>query len=129
MRRLAQMLGVAFFVGAVLVIGRLGRDWEARVAVRGHSMAPTLRAGDWLLVDPGAYERRAPRLGELVVARDPRQRGRVVVKRVIEDGNRLLLGSDHPAHEEDRIGPVAAADVLGRPWFRYWPTEGLGPIR
>ena len=40
-----------------------------RVAVAGHSMEPALREGDWLLVLP---PRRQPRVGEVVVLRDPR---------------------------------------------------------
>ena len=114
--------------GASALIGRLGRDWEARVAVTGHSMEPTLHDGDWLLVDARAYRDRAPRSGELVVARDPRGPARVIVKRAHADGGALMLGSDHPGHAQDRVGPVAPAQLLGRPWLRYWPLERLGPI-
>ena|SRR5688572_29595482 len=136
LRRLASLVGAALLIsfGVIAVIGRLGRDWEARVAVRGHSMAPNLLDGDWLLVNPDAYARRAPRQGELVVARDPRVGGgRVLVKRVAAaDGGSgtLTLAGDHPAHSENgsAMGNVPAASILGRPWFRYWPLERLGPI-
>ena len=127
------MFGTAllFAVGAIAVIGRLGRDFEARVAVRGHSMEPTLFDGDWLLVDSDAYARRAPRVGEIVVARDPREPGRVLVKRVVGlAGRSLQVGGDHPAHIEDanEIGLVGQADVMGRAWFRYRPMERFGPV-
>lgn len=132
LRRLVGYFGAAllFSAGAIALIGRLGRDWDARVAVRGHSMAPGLRDGDWLLVDAGAFRRGPPRAGELVVARDPRAVGRVVVKRVLEltTDSQLVLGSDHPAHAEDRIGPLPSSAVLGRPWLRYWPWERRGRI-
>lgn len=134
MRRLATMFGTAllFSFGAIAVIGRVGKSWEARVAVRGHSMEPTLFDGDWLLVDPDAFTRRGPRVGQLVVARDPRGRGRVVVKRVAavaSDGSVTLAG-DHPAHADDgeSIGAVQGSALLGRPWFRYWPRSRFGPI-
>jgi nickel-type superoxide dismutase maturation protease len=134
MRRLATMFGTAllFAFGAIAVIGRVGKSWEARVAVRGHSMEPTLFDGDWLLVDPDSFMRRAPRVGQLVVARDPRERGRVVVKRVatIDGTGGLTLAGDHPAHTDDgeSIGTVEGSAVLGRPWFRYWPRNRFGPI-
>jgi len=136
MRRLAAVAGAAllFVLGAVgVVIGpRLGRSWAARVAVSGHSMEPTLLDGDWLLVDPAAYAHRAPQAGELVVTRDPRDPGRVLVKRVAEvaeDGT-LILAGDHPAHADDSvaIGPVAESDLVGRPWFRYWPPSRAGRV-
>jgi nickel-type superoxide dismutase maturation protease len=134
MRRLGSFLGAALLLafGAIAIIDRLGRSWESRVAVEGHSMQPTLLAGDWLLVDPGAYRRRTPRVGELCVARDPRNRDRVVVKRVATvdaDGGLILVG-DHPGHagDEERIGKVDQAALLGRPWFRYWPMSRFGRI-
>ena len=135
LRRLTAMVAAALVasLGLAALIGRLGRDWEARVAVRGHSMEPTLRDGDWLLVDPEAYARRPPRSGELVVARDPRSADRVLVKRVaaVENyGATLGLAGDHPAHAEDGTAgvSVAASSVLGRPWFRYWPSERFGRV-
>jgi signal peptidase I len=111
---------------------RLLRSWRHRVAVVGHSMEPTLRAGDWLLVDPHAYRRRSPATGDLVVAVDPRQPARWLVKRVAElqADTALLLAGDHLAH---RLGPdaavrVAHSDVIGRPWLRYWPPTRLGRL-
>ena len=111
---------------------RLIRSWRARVAVEGHSMEPTLRDGDWLLVDPDAYRRFSPRAGELVVAADPRQPGRLIVKRVqrIEPDGSLVLGGDHPAHvEEAGPPPVAHTALRGRPWLRYRPLRRFGRVR
>ena len=124
-----MVAGVLGAIAASAAIGRLGRDWEARVAVRGHSMEPTLLDGDWLLVDPNAYVARPPRAGELVVARDPRDAARIVVKRAAQAEDETVLESDHPAHADDQLGPVATASLLGRPWFRYGPVERVGPIR
>jgi len=107
----------------------LVRSWRNRVAVAGHSMEPGLRDSDWLLVDPLAFARRAAQVGDLVVARDPRARDRLLVKRVRSigaDGN-VTIGGDHRAHGDENI-PIQAADVIGRPWFRYWPLRGFGRI-
>ncbi|MGI8927968.1 MAG: nickel-type superoxide dismutase maturation protease [Candidatus Limnocylindrales bacterium] len=134
MRRLVGICGAAllFALGAIAVSERLGRSWEARVGVEGHSMEPTLLEGDWLLVDPDAYGRRMPRVGELVVARDPRDPRRVIVKRVaaIDADDRMTLAGDHPAHANDagHIGAVDQAQLLGRPWFRYWPPSRFAPV-
>lgn len=111
---------------------RLIRSWRHRVAVDGHSMEPTLRSGDWLLVDPLAYGRREPASGELVVAADPRRPDRLLVKRVagvLTDAS-LVLAGDHPAHVEegDLIGPVGVDAIVGRPWFRYWPPSRIGRL-
>ena len=87
-------------------------------------MEPTLRDGDWLLVDPDAR----PALGDLAVADDGT---RLVVKRVIDidDAGRLTLASDNPAHAGQRIGPLEPSLVIGRPWFRYGPRRRLGRLR
>src|SRR5207237_5969412 len=50
-----------------------------RVAVAGRSMEPTFRDGDWLLV---RRLDRLPRAGDVVVAEDPREPDRLIVKRV-----------------------------------------------
>lgn len=93
-------------------------------------MEPTLRDGDWLLVDPDAYSTAAPHPGDLAVARDPRLDGRLVVKRVksVEADGAIVLAGDHAAHREDDLR-VTSADVRGRPWFRYWPLRGFGRVR
>ena len=72
MRRLAFVAGTALFVGLIIgAIRSLPRSWSARVAVKGHSMEPTLTDGDWLLVDPLAYSARFPRTGEPVAGTAP----------------------------------------------------------
>ena len=92
-------------------------------------MEPGLRDNDWLLVDRLAFARRAPQVGDLVVARDPRARDRLLVKRVrsIRANGDVMIGGDHRAHEEERL-TVEAADVVGQPWFRYWPLRRFGRI-
>lgn len=89
-------------------------------------MDPTLRDGDWLLVDPQV---KRLEVGNIVVVRDGRSVGRLLVKRVVEEATdgEMTLGSDHPAHSDDRIG-VTRADVLGRAWLRYWPPQRIGRV-
>jgi nickel-type superoxide dismutase maturation protease len=115
-----------------LLIG-IARSWEARVAIEGPSMEPTVREGDWVLVDPDGYARRPPAAGDLVLAPDPREDDRLLIKRVasVDPDGRFLLAGDDPEHSTDSrvFGSVDPAAVVGRPWFRYWPPERVGRIR
>ena len=112
---------------------RFGRSWQARVAVEGQSMEPTVLAGDWLLVDPDAYARQAPLPGALVLAPDPRQDDRLLIKRVgsVDPDGWLRLAGDEPERSSDSriFGAVDPALVAGAPWFRYWPPGRFGRIR
>jgi signal peptidase I len=111
---------------------RLLRSWRWRVAVDGHSMAPTLRADDWLLVDPDAYAEAAPAVGDIVVVADPAAAGRWLVKRVagIHGEGSVRLAGDHPAHAaEPALAAVAPAAIVGRAWLRYWPPRRVGRVR
>ena len=96
------------------------------VAVTGDSMSPALRAGDRLLVESRTYRRRLPRVGEVVVAPDPREPERELVKRVTAvDAQRSLveLRGDAPEASTDSrlFGPVPASAVRWRVVGRYWP--------
>ena len=105
-------------------------------------MAPTLLPGDRLYVDPKAFRERPPALGDLVVARDPTEPHRLVVKRVGSPPGPLspevpgpparslyLLGDDPAVSRDSRTyGPVPLASVLGLVWFRYAPPERRGPL-
>ncbi len=115
------------------VVVRLVRSWDARVAIEGPSMEPTLREGDWLLVDPDAHARRPPAPGDLVLAPDPREDDRLLIKRVgsVDQDGWLTLAGDDPDHSTDSrvFGSVDPASVVGAPWFRYWPLGRVGRIR
>jgi nickel-type superoxide dismutase maturation protease len=115
---------------AVTVCWRRGyRRWE----VSGRSMAPTLEPGDWLIVEPVRRGWRAVRAGDIVLAPDPREPGRTLVKRVvrIEDGGLAWLEGDNPAESTDsrKFGPVAVEDIAARVRWRYWPLRRAGSIR
>jgi nickel-type superoxide dismutase maturation protease len=90
--------------------------WFA-VLVRGPSMAPTLRAGDALLVRRGARIRA----GDVVVARFRSRPDLLVVKRAVreQDGGWEVRGDNDLATDDSRVYGVA--DVIGRVFCRYWP--------
>ncbi len=80
-------------------------------------MCPTLSAGQRVLVDPRAYRRRAPALGEIVVARHPYRTDVHLVKRVARlDGERIHLLGDNPAQSTDSrtLGGFSPERIVGR---------------
>jgi nickel-type superoxide dismutase maturation protease len=124
----AALVCAALAIGLVMVAARKRCQ---RYLVVGRSMEPTIRAGDWVLVDTTQYATRRPRIGDVVVARDPRERARAVFKRVARrnrSGVWLLGDSPHQSTDSRDFGWVGDDAVLGRAWFRYWPPSEFGFI-
>ncbi len=118
------------------------------MVVRDLSMAPTFLDGDRLLVDPGAYRRRRPGRGEVVVLRDPEDRRRLLIKRVaavagdptpppVPPGDEETVAPGHVyvlsdrregTRDSRRFGAVPLALLVGLVWFRYRPADRRGPV-
>jgi nickel-type superoxide dismutase maturation protease len=128
-KRLRRPLILALGVAAWMTIGR---RWLDVVEVRGGSMAPSLLPGDRLLVESHSYQGRAPRPGEVVLAADPRQPDRELIKRVasIDDaGSSADLRGDAEASTDSRaFGAVPLSAIRWRAVFRYWPPQRAGPL-
>jgi len=122
---------------------RRARDGTWRVAVVEDSMAPAIRSGDWLLVDPTGD--RWPRPGSVVVFREP-ETDLLAIKRVAARGGQhvqveqglLHLADDEAwllgdaatvSRDSRRYGPVPFDRFVGRAWFRYAPLERIGRLR
>lgn len=124
---------VALTIGAVATVVFELRRRFLRYEVRGHSMMPALDPGDWVIVDRTAYRRRFPRKGEIVLARDPRDPAREIVKRVdhtdLHGG--VWLAGDNPAAStaSETFGPVSRGELIGRVRWRYWPLHSLLRVR
>lgn len=106
----------------------LGLRW---VRVHGHSMEPTLRQGEHLLVSLRSFRRSEPRVGDVVLVQHPTEPFRVV-KRIVAgpggsaDGRPLgphefYVRGDNSRHttDSDHYGPVGRALILGRVVCRF----------
>lgn len=125
MRRVSGLLGP--LVACLAILALLRRRVDV-VEVRGRSMFPTLRPGDRLLVVRGL---RAPRRGDVVLARDPRDGARELVKRVARVGPEgVTLHGDNPGLSTDArvFGALPAAAVRWRVAGRYWPIDRAGAL-
>jgi nickel-type superoxide dismutase maturation protease len=98
------------------------RRWLDVVEVRGKSMVPMLLPGDRLLV-----VRARPRVGDVVLALDPRRPDRELIKRVASlDATGLDLHGDNSSASTDvRVAPGAAN---WRAVVRYWPPARFGLV-
>jgi nickel-type superoxide dismutase maturation protease len=94
------------------------RHWLDVIEVRGRSMAPALVPGDRLLV---VRLHRSPRPGEVVLAQDPREPRRELVKRVaaVDQEGIELRGDNAAASTDARVPPSA---VRWRAVLRYAPV-------
>jgi nickel-type superoxide dismutase maturation protease len=125
-RPLFLMLGMAAGIS-------VGRRWLDVVEVRGRSMAPSLLPGDRLVVESHSYQGRAPRLGEIVLAADPRDPDRELIKRVAaidHEGASADLRGDAPTESTDSraFGSVPLSTIRWRAVYRYWPPQRAGRV-
>ncbi len=101
--------------GQLLLLLLLGR--RVRFAVRGDSMTPTLLDGDEVLVNPHAYTRRRPAVGDVVLVQHPLRSDVRALKRVAElRPQALWLLGDNPSGSTDSrsYGAVPDTKLLGR---------------
>ena len=129
-KRLGGPLVLALGVVAGMTIGR---RWLDVVEVRGSSMAPSLLPGDRLLVESHSYQGRAPRPGEVVLAADPRERDRELIKRVasVDDAGSSaeLRGDASEASTDSRaFGAIPLSAIRWRAVLRYWPPRRVGRL-
>jgi signal peptidase I len=131
---------VRFCVFALLAVGAIGTVAgvaTSRVVVDGDSMRPTLEPGDRLLLVrlpplPSWFRRSLVRPGWLVGAPDPRDRRRLLVKRVgsIGPGGTVELVGDNPLRSTDsrHFGPIDARSLRGVVVYRYAPSDRAGRL-
>jgi signal peptidase I len=118
--------GLAGFLLGIVAVLVLRRRLDV-VEVRGRSMAPALLPGDRLLVTRIG----SPRVGDVVLAADPRDPRRELVKRVSDlDAGGVTLNGDNSMESTDgrTFGALAPDAVRWRVVGRYWPANRIGPV-
>lgn len=96
-----------------------------RYEVAGESMLPEYKPGDFLLV----VDTKKITKGDDVVFADPRQKSRLLIKRVVRvrNGSLFLVGLNKSASTDSRsFGRVDKENVYGKVLMRYWPFFGRG---
>jgi nickel-type superoxide dismutase maturation protease len=127
-------LGGPLFLALGMAVGMtVGRRWLDVVEVRGDSMAPALLPGDRLLVESRSFHRRLPQAGEVVLAPDPREPDRELVKRIasVDDVAATAdLRGDAPTASTDsrEFGAVPLSTIRWRAVARYWPPRRAGRL-
>jgi len=144
--------------------------------VKGSSMFPTFKDGEYLLTDKVTYRTRAPLWGDVIVFKAPINENFDFIKRVIAiagdkvmvangkvtvndkqlnenylpveyttlagqflregveyivpEGTIMAFGDnrDHSSDSRD-WGPVPLGNIVGKAFFRYWPSDKLGLIQ
>jgi nickel-type superoxide dismutase maturation protease len=118
--------GLAWSLVGVITVLALRRHLDV-VEVRGRSMAPALLPGDRLLV----ARLGLPRVGDVVLAADPRDPRRELVKRVSAlDAAGVALRGDNGSESTDArtFGPMPPSAVRWRVVGRYWPADRIGLV-
>ena len=88
-----------------------------RFEVKGASMSPVLREGDWVFVRPVLPEQNAFSPGDILVARHPHQKNSMLIKRFThrtEYG--LFLQGDNPGQSTDSrtLGAFPENRIVGK---------------
>ena len=111
------------FVGIIVA-----RRWIDVVEVRGRSMSPALEPGDRLLI---VRAFGTPRVGDIVLAHDPRDAGRELIKRVagVSPEGVDLRGDNRAASTNTgTFGPIPTRGVQWNAVARYWPPRRIGRL-
>jgi nickel-type superoxide dismutase maturation protease len=132
-RPLSSFVIRAAALGAGVAAVAFARRWLDVVEVHGGSMVPALLPGEWLLVERRTYTRRQPRVGEIVLAADPREPDRELIKRVVavdtESGTLDLRGDAPDASTDSRtFGALPMTSVRWRVIARYYPPGRIGRL-
>jgi nickel-type superoxide dismutase maturation protease len=132
-RPLSSFVIRAAALGAGVAAVAFARRWLDVVEVHGGSMVPALLPGEWLLVERRTYTRRQPRVGEIVLAADPREPDRELIKRVMavdtESATLDLRGDAPDASTDSRtFGGLPMTSVRWRVIARYFPPGRIGRL-
>ena len=118
MNSLSQLPDLGYGEFFLWMIGK-----RKRFRVTGISMQPLLQPGEEILLDPGAYKQKTPRINDLVVAIHPEKKGLEIIKRVshITEEDKVFLLGDNLAHSSDsrNFGAIPLQNIIGEVTSRF----------
>lgn len=89
--------------------------------VYGSSMSPTLNPGDTVLVSPLPYTYSKPKVNDIVVCLDPRDK-RVLIKRITKIvGTAFFISGDNPKESTDSrtFGLISRRGIIGKVIYNF----------
>jgi nickel-type superoxide dismutase maturation protease len=90
-----------------------------RFRVEDTSMEPTLKPGDYVIVNRLAYLFGKPSKNDVIVLKHPQQKEKFLVKRIAEirDSEYFVLGDNTEFSKDSRhFGPIKRNMIVGKVW-------------
>lgn len=92
--------------------------YRKRLKISGNSMLPLLKPGTEILINPNAYQKSIPKIGDIIVTIHPAHPNLSIVKRITainQDGSYFLTG-DNPTESTDsrHWGTIKLEDIIGK---------------
>ena len=91
-----------------------------RFRVEDVSMAPTLKAGDYVIVSKLSYVFRKPSRGDIIVFKHPSNNESFLIKRITEarDSEYFVQGDNKEFSTDSRhFGAINKNFIIGKVWF------------
>jgi len=89
----------------------------ARFKIQDKSMEPTLKAGDFILVNKLAYILRKPSKGDIIVLKHPKDKNKFLVKRIIDaSSSKYFVAGDNKKYSTDsrHFGAIDKNLIVGK---------------
>ncbi|MBI4010015.1 MAG: signal peptidase I [Candidatus Aenigmarchaeota archaeon] len=88
-----------------------------RFRIEDRSMEPTLKSGDYIIVNKLAYVFGKPSKGDVIVFKDPKEKNKFLVKRVSKIiSNKYFVVGDNKRYSQDsrHFGPINKNLIVGK---------------
>lgn len=95
----------------------------SRFIVEGNSMLPSYKSGEHLLINKIIYKIRSPKRGEVIVARHPKEKNILLLKRIndfVGPTSFVVISDNQDEGTDSRFfGAIKQKDIVGKVFFKY----------